>query len=377
MMSDMTAISSKDQEHPRIRKVTQKCRDNLRGFTQVEVLMENHWAENRLSEFNLWDASTGASVQPPNSLDLRLKYDPQARTILLGLLEALFEWTAKCSQLCVVTRLGSEENHRRIDDTAPTSGLGEIDQSESPVTLEEGKRCVEELLAILIDMGTAIRQAGTASRLRLADRTFHKRASQYNNFEDHLTWLLLLPTTLSSRRQEDKQLQLKSASVLQPDEEAHSRRNTLQREQEVLLQGNVKRRDRFAFALIRANELGLTYLRSDPTADAATDDGSNANEKPKDKLLKMSSRISSSTTLKDVPTSHTAHSIGTSNQLSEHVPNQVHSNSKKTRTLVSATTIADNTEYPEPPNLDRTRADFCPYCWFLLTEDSVKKPRWK
>ncbi|KAH8645082.1 hypothetical protein IG631_02546 [Alternaria alternata] len=376
-MSDMAAISSKDQEHTRIRKVTQKCRDNLRRFTQVEVLMENHWAENRLSEFNLWDASTGASVQPPNSLDLRLRYDPQARKILLESLEALFEWTAKCLQLCVVTEPGLEENHRRIDDTAHTSGLGEIDQSESPVTLEEGKGCVEELLAILIDMGTAIRQAGTASRLRLADRTFHKRASQYNNLKEHLTFLLLLPEILGTSRQEDKKLQLQSASVLQPDEEDHSRRHTLQREQEVLLQGNVKRRDRFAFALIRANELGLTNLGSDPTADAATDEGSTANQKPKDNLLDMGPHISSSKTLKDVPISHIAHSVDTSNQLSAHLPNQVLSKSKKTRTFVPATTIADNTEYPEPPTLDRTRADFCPYCWLLLTEDSVKKPQWK
>jgi hypothetical protein len=58
------------------------------------------------------------------------------------------------------------------------------------MTLAEAKHGIEELLRALVDLEIAVRRAGTTSRVKRADRTFHKRKDQYGELYRHLGFIL-------------------------------------------------------------------------------------------------------------------------------------------------------------------------------------------
>ena len=78
----------------------------------------------------------------------------------------------------------------------PLSGGNSIFTSEystyahNSITLDEAKNTVEALLQILVDLEIEIRRAGTASRMRRADRTFDKRRQDYKELLEHLKFIL-------------------------------------------------------------------------------------------------------------------------------------------------------------------------------------------
>lgn len=205
----------------------------LQSCLQHGALLKHHWAENRLNDFNLWDASVGASARPSNSLDIRLQSDASARKVILGALDTLAAWVTKCKQLCT----NADMDAIRPRDLLPPNSSIAVDQShETDITIDEAKQSVEELCNILVEMAAAIRHAGTDSRLQRADRTFWKRASRHEEFEKHLKIILQLPNFLISRRQKDRQLELDLTNLPSSSTEISQQSLALTFEQRILLE---------------------------------------------------------------------------------------------------------------------------------------------
>lgn len=61
--------------------------------------MQLEWAENRLAEFKLWAATTGALAGGVASLDVRLITEPDTKNLVKGLLALLTQCLRKCKRL--------------------------------------------------------------------------------------------------------------------------------------------------------------------------------------------------------------------------------------------------------------------------------------
>ncbi|KAI9774753.1 MAG: hypothetical protein M1839_001620 [Geoglossum umbratile] len=189
-------------ESSTILAATRECRLKLRECAGIPDLKLSLWAENRLSDFNLWDAEVGASARGSNSLDLRLQNDDSARNVVFGSLKTLAAWAAKCKDLEDASVESVDPLGQKLStDTIGTYGilpseakkLGAVKEPE--ITLEEAKLSIESLLKLIVKLGSSIRKAGTASRLRNADRTCDKRKEKYTPLIEHLTFLLRLSDT--------------------------------------------------------------------------------------------------------------------------------------------------------------------------------------
>src|SRR4051794_37034992 len=82
-----------------ILDATTLCRSSLQDCLAVETLAEHGWAENRLADFNLWAAGVGATAPTQASLDWRLHFQPEARTVITHLLVTLREFIKQCKEL--------------------------------------------------------------------------------------------------------------------------------------------------------------------------------------------------------------------------------------------------------------------------------------
>ncbi len=102
-----------------IFNATASCRGSLHECLLVEALKEHGWAENRLADFNLWAAGVGASAPTQASLDWRLHFQPEARTVLTNLLVTLKGFVDQCRELGKASIQGLEVGYLRIILTKP------------------------------------------------------------------------------------------------------------------------------------------------------------------------------------------------------------------------------------------------------------------
>lgn len=59
------------------------CRQSLKDCLTITSLIKNEWAENRLSEFNLWAVGVGISaMKQGNSFDKRLAIETDVRDVI-------------------------------------------------------------------------------------------------------------------------------------------------------------------------------------------------------------------------------------------------------------------------------------------------------
>lgn len=79
-----------------IGEVARQCQDALRKCLHIPPLMEYEWAENRLAEFNLWAAGTGAFAGERASLDSRLAVEWDTKNFLVSILILLLGCIEKC-----------------------------------------------------------------------------------------------------------------------------------------------------------------------------------------------------------------------------------------------------------------------------------------
>lgn len=395
--------------------------------------MKSHWAENRLSDFNLWDAGVGASINKPNSLDLRLQHNPAARKVVLGSLGTLAAWTAKCRELCELhagsdaaqpyrqgdakTRppvsqpgVGLSRETRSSDksacivsesdtfDHAPPTVVSISPQVQSAnsesadkITLEEAMKGVEALLSMLVDTGFAIRQAGTASRLREADRTFHKRKGNYSSEEEHLTFIFRLSALprVRGKPTDDTPPEIDISAIFNEEGKGAENRSSqplLREEQRILLDANIKRRDRFIFARHRGSHLNLPAGLQQLTVP-----DSKANSTPRQPGLNMYSQQTQGTlqpssllvgTTKpgaEPQYPKSALSVTGTAQLSNFPSEQFLEKAvKEVHVGPPPTAIALRAEYPTHPKIrEGANAFQCPYCCFTLSKDMCTAARWR
>lgn len=88
-----TSLPSTHITTPTVFSITHDCRVELQECVRLERIdPASHWAHNRLSGFNLWDAGVGASAYRQNSLDFRLQDDATAIKVVAGSLSTLLTW---------------------------------------------------------------------------------------------------------------------------------------------------------------------------------------------------------------------------------------------------------------------------------------------
>lgn len=84
-----------------ISHATIKLRRSLRNCLSIPALSNPNedWAENRLMDFNLWVSGVGALAGQSASLDRRLADQPDAQTVIVGLLTVAFNLVEQCARL--------------------------------------------------------------------------------------------------------------------------------------------------------------------------------------------------------------------------------------------------------------------------------------
>lgn len=87
------------QAQPTIFEITAECRKSFTECQHIAVLQDGEWAENRLGDFNLWASGIGASARYKASLDARLALSPDARGVVVDILQLLKSLLDKCMLL--------------------------------------------------------------------------------------------------------------------------------------------------------------------------------------------------------------------------------------------------------------------------------------
>lgn len=94
----MDASDHDDDVGSSIHEVAKQCQEALRKCTHLWPLMEYEWAENRLAEFSLWAAGTGAFALERASLDSRLAIEWETKSLVINLLILLLGCIDKCQK---------------------------------------------------------------------------------------------------------------------------------------------------------------------------------------------------------------------------------------------------------------------------------------
>ena len=364
-----------------IRAATQLCRQLLEQCATQSDLQRDHWAQSRCSDFNLWDSGIGASANELNCLDKRLERDPSAEKVVFGALSTLAAWTTKCSQLA---KAADPTNAKSLDKQSESHSKSDNEKITDPtenITLDMAKNTIEGLLRILVDLEIAIRRAGTASRMRRADRTFDRRRHLYEELEKYLQFTLRVsgaPRWVHSAADRDSapskpdEIDVQSALDRLQEEQA-----PLRKEQMILLLANIKRTDRFMFYEARQE-----HLRSEQTQEPsqpARFQVESSRPKPSNPLTNDDEKqprqpltpVTNESTTKP-PNSH--HSTGTTNQASDYTPSSSLEHAGEMRCSgAAATAIALRAAYPKPPK-DKTK---CPYCLIPFRGEADDMAQWK
>ncbi|KAF2452255.1 hypothetical protein BDY21DRAFT_176252 [Lineolata rhizophorae] len=337
-----------------IRAATQVCRQSLQECASRASLREDHWAENRSSDFNLWDSGVGACANELNCLDKRLERDISAQKVVIGALSTLAAWTTKCRELAEAVEPTKESpDHHRGSHSMSTNEKS-TDPPDS-TTLDEAKSIVEGLLKILVDLEIAIKRAGTASRMRRADRTFNKRKYRYVELSEHLEFILRVSGaprrhhTLANQRsapvdidniaiapaldqsgasqQSHILVDQRSAPAISDEIDVKSALDQLQGEkaplrpeQQILLLANIKRADRFLFYKGRREQLKSEQAQKPSQAVRVQVRSSRA--QPSDPPIKSEEQLGQSSqplTNEHATPARSQHSAGTTNQASDYV----------------------------------------------------------
>ncbi|KAK2776658.1 hypothetical protein CKAH01_12308 [Colletotrichum kahawae] len=255
--------------------------------------MQLEWAENRLAEFKLWAATTGALAGDTASLDVRLITAPDTKNLVKGLLALLTQCLGKCKRLALPSDDETEEVTEELDevgiaieddDESWANDVPEIDSAqrldaakdiprgfspwsddsasnpesdsrsaaEDTSPLLEAKAEVEQIINHLARVALAIRKSGTSSRLHKADRTFDP--SKHQNFRRHLELIILARGCEDGRS--DYHLDTEALTAIQ----------------ERLILANLRRRNRYRYAQKHADKLAVDSTINGTGAESAAVD---------------------------------------------------------------------------------------------------------
>ncbi|KAI9769138.1 MAG: hypothetical protein M1840_004489 [Geoglossum simile] len=358
-----------------ILAAARECRLKLRECAGVPDPKLSLWAENRLSDFNLWDAEVGASARGSNSLDLRLQNDDSARNVVFGSLKTLAAWAAKCKDLEDASVARVDPLGQKLSTDTIGILLSEAKESgankEPEITLEEAKLSIESLLKLIFKLGTAIRKPGTASCLR------NKHKEKYAPLIEHLTFLLRLSNTPRITRalgdHVTTQQQIHVPIVSECDK---GKQCPIRPEQQILIDANVKRHHRILFARRRVQGLQSGADTHVSASGSTSQDGPPKSPKsPSASRLQYSTTVAKQEKTKSPSPPPSQHSIATSNQLSNFVQDvSLDKVVGETQVTAPPTSIALKMDYPEPPEFPQGATVVpCPYCTMLLQKEQKEK----
>ncbi|EHK42032.1 hypothetical protein TRIATDRAFT_251390, partial [Trichoderma atroviride IMI 206040] len=343
------------------KTISQASADCLQSFTDclaVESLGKDEWAENRLADFNLWVSGTGASAQKRASLDSRLALEPQAREVILTLLNHLAEAVNRCKALALSEIINQDVGHT---DEQPVAGA-QTGRS-SPVWSDEstdeelevelrllasrsplGKqmKAVELMLDQLARIALAVRRSGRRSRLQKADQRF--KPEDHSDLQTHLVTILLAHPDILKEQTDPARL-----SEIQ----------------QRLVRCNLKRRNRFLYAQRHAEKLGSGILQNQSHIQPieATESPPNASKEPV--------KVANAPVNPTVRTGTSASAV--SNVLALQ---QMHKSAPAASTVMSTTVRL--LKYPHPPKVGEDVLIFkCPCCCQALPRVFLEGQKWK
>ncbi|UKZ70729.1 uncharacterized protein TrAtP1_011700 [Trichoderma atroviride] len=375
------------------KTISQASADCLQSFTDclaVESLGKDEWAENRLADFNLWVSGTGASAQKRASLDSRLALEPQAREVILTLLNHLAEAVNRCKALALSEIINQDVGHT---DEQPVAGA-QTGRS-SPVWSDEstdeelevelrllasrsplGKqmKAVELMLDQLARIALAVRRSGRRSRLQKADQRF--KPEDHSDLQTHLVTILLAHPESSGGP--FHLFDLNNPSILKEQTDPARLSEIQQR----LVRCNLKRRNRFLYAQRHAEKLGSGILQNQSHIQPieATESPPNASKEPVKVAVtsvplpiqeKQPDRGENAPVNPTVRTGTSASAV--SNVLALQ---QMHKSAPAASTVMSTTVRL--LKYPHPPKVGEDVLIFkCPCCCQALPRVFLEGQKWK
>jgi hypothetical protein len=369
-----------------ISMLTQHCRNRLHECASEEQNTESHWAQNRLSDFNVWDAGVGASARQSHSLEVRLRDDKTARKLVISALSTLKTWL----ELHIgCNKVSTEESNARRD---LASSKVHVDRSKD-ISKAEAEQNIEQVFQVLIKLGIAIRQAGSPSHVRNADREFHRRKEEYKAFEAEMASRLIWKRT-QMMLADGLDISVVQSRYEELQEEMQKRidEGVMPHETQAIIEANARRRHRFRFAEKRANRLQAdktsmenledgdskptraNMLDSSPLADVSS--VSRAQDSVARKRTSIGPQSDNISVQQSASRSKPSQSYTT--KLSTHLPdNQISRVLEHDQPLAPPTVTTSKVDYPTAPKVDRDAAAFiCPYCQLTLSKITGQGPRW-
>ncbi|KAF4946044.1 hypothetical protein FGADI_11481 [Fusarium gaditjirri] len=346
-----------------IYSASQICRKSLSECIEVEELMQNEWAENRLADFNLWASGLGASIQGRASLDARLALRPDARDAVANLLQVLTDAVEGFRGSAQSTNTGCDQGATGSDSEDPPRSFSPwsedsesdseleatLDDSWSP--LSKAKETVNSILDLLVRIAITIRRSGSQSRLRKADRKF--KVEEHEELQRHLVVVMLSHGPFSSDY------------TFSSDQTDASKLTPIQWR---LINCNLKRRNRFLYAQQHAKALDTPANSSAQQDAAAKPEVQNLPARPVSSIpvqkpsAKSVAIATSASGITDLPAVLPALPKG---PVSSHA----------TRTQLSTTVI--KLPYPRPPKVGDDALVFsCPCCCQTLPAGFLETSRW-
>jgi hypothetical protein len=355
-----------------VLSITQDCRLALQQCTQNQLAIESRWAQNRLSDFNLWDAGVGASAKKHHSLDVRLRDDAGARKFVTSSLSTLKTWLYIYRRLTVEPQEASEDPHNDLH--------GMHSDEDDDISLPEAKNSIGQLLDVLVKLGIAIRQAGAASRLSNADGTFMKHGSDYVELEGELADSFRFK---GLRRRVTKEI---SSQELLEKESGWDHENLFKEERDILIRTNVRRRHRFLYARRRAEKLRTAnaLIRKEPddiqsNLNTAPSPASNRDQSiPRGALPRAVPATHTGSAAGKRSTTRSERSVGSTNKLSIHKPAvPLPSAIEDDRPLAPPTVTTSKVSYPKGPKLEEgASVAVCPYCRQTIPRATARGSAW-
>ncbi|ETS74203.1 hypothetical protein PFICI_14069 [Pestalotiopsis fici W106-1] len=264
--------------------VAKQCRARFEECLHLQPLVQYEWAENRLAEFNLWAAGTGAFAGERASLDSRLAHQPDTRDFVINILSLLQGCIEKCRDVALglpeeaifkdIPTLGTSDpaGHTGTETPEPPELIprsfspwsdmsstdswpeetpaGALDLSSSSCATVQYE--VEQVLDSLTRIAVVIRKSGANFRNQKADRLFDPKAHQ--KLRSHLEILVLARGSKTGRDRWDV-----DARDLTPI-------------QERLMISNLRRRNRFVYAQRHAQKLGIDAEKAHSNPEPSRDD---------------------------------------------------------------------------------------------------------
>ncbi|KAH8796746.1 hypothetical protein BGZ57DRAFT_19983 [Hyaloscypha finlandica] len=397
-----------------IADATTACRNSLTECLAIESLREE-WAEDRLADFKLWDASVGASSNKKASLEERLILKPHVRNVVLDLLIVLKSTIDQCRELghkadqhanttVVYDEYAADKAHETFSSTGSGSSLDSISE-----TLLEAVQTADTLLNDLARLSVVIRKAAINSHNLKADSLFDHEHPDLQALRRHLTNVILFrPKGLEDERNAfwdgpgtdffDLSISEKSDCLNRLDVDSWKlflASNQLTAVQERLISANLRRNHRFRYSQRHALKRGQDQLR--PAAntdhkpglvlgqipDASQPRGTSTN--PSHQLIigtsaNMDLSLGSESAQTEDPigsilSDTTASAVDS--KLLEHAAISV-ATSQLSGNTASAVASRIKTQYPRPPRLKEKALNFkCPCCCEPLQRKDLKWHRWR